>query len=341
MTPGPPIQRLLDLLSSFSAQRVVILGDMVLDEFLYGRIDRVSREAPVLILEHQQMEKIPGGAANAAANIAALGGTALPIGLIGDDASGAALRTCFAERGIDTSGLVVAPGYETPTKTRVLAGSPTSVRQQVVRVDRGTRTYSIKAPTAQRLQDAWAGALTAARRILISDYDHGTVDDDLAESLAKLGENPNTVVTVDSRRHLGRFRNMTATAPNLEEASRVLGRSVPDVDDRVGEAATEMQGRLGAQNLVITRGSHGMTLLGPEGPPRHLPVYGTDEVADVTGAGDTVMAALTLALAAGASILEAARLANVAAGLVVMKRGTATVTPAEVRVALEEAPDAL
>jgi rfaE bifunctional protein kinase chain/domain len=327
MTGRPPAGRLLAILERASGLPLVVFGDLVMDEFLVGRIDRVSREAPVLILEHQRLVRVPGGGANAAANVAALGGRVLAVGLVGDDEPGAALRGLLAERGIDVSGVATIPGFTTPTKTRVLAGSTTSVQQQVVRIDRGLRGR-VEPGHRAALRRALAERSREAAAVLVSDYDHGALDE--AARAAVTGGAGGRVITVDSRRRLAAFRGMTAATPNLEEAAVALGRDIPDRDEEVAAAAEELRAAAGARHLVITRGSRGMTVAGEGRPPAHLPVFGTDQVADVTGAGDTVIAALTLALAAGADILEAAHLANVAAGLAVMKRGTATVTPAEI-----------
>jgi rfaE bifunctional protein kinase chain/domain len=328
LTSAPEGPRLLEILERWAGRRVVVYGDLVLDEFLIGRIDRISREAPVLILEHRTVLRLPGGGANSAANVAALGGVPLPVGAVGDDAAGESLVAELRARGIETSGILRVPGYETPTKTRILAGSSTSVQQQVVRIDRGLREGPGE-PACRELARRVAERRDGSDALLVSDYDHGALDPEARSALP--GSWVDLVVTVDSRRHLARFHGMTAATPNLEEAGGALGRTVPDLDPEVASGAVALREQLGAASLAITRGSHGMTLVGPGDAPEHLPVFGTDEVADVTGAGDTVIAALTLALAAGAGIRDAAHLANVAAGLVVMKRGTATVSPAEMR----------
>lgn len=328
MTSAAEGARLLEILDRWAGRRVVVYGDLVLDEFLIGRIDRISREAPVLILEHRTVLRLPGGGANSAANVAALAGVPLPVGAVGDDAAGESLVAELRARGIDTSGILRVPGYETPTKTRILAGSSTSVQQQVVRIDRGLRDGPGE-PACRELARRVAERRDGSDALLVSDYDHGALDPEARSALP--GPWADLVVTVDSRRHLARFRGMTAATPNLEEAGGALGRTIEDLDPEVAAGAVALREQLGAASLVITRGSHGMTLVGSGDAPRHLPVFGTDEVADVTGAGDTVIAALTLGLAAGARIRDAAQLANVAAGLAVMKRGTATVTPEEMR----------
>jgi rfaE bifunctional protein kinase chain/domain len=317
--------RVRSLVADLAGRRVVVLGDLVLDEFLIGRIDRISREAPVLILEHQRLVRAPGGGGNAVANVAALGGTALPVGWVGDDEGGAALLEILGARGIDTSGIVRVPGLATPTKTRVLAGSSTSVQQQVVRVDRGVRGHLPEA-ARQGLQKAIADRLAGGGALLVSDYDHGTFDPATRRSVAGWAERATLPWTVDSRHHLRAFRGMTAATPNLEEASGALGEPIADDSEA-------------AARVIVTRGSRGMTLASTGNAPLHLPAFGSGEVADVTGAGDTVIAVLTLALAAGAEIRTAAQLANVAAGLVVLKRGTATVSPAEIDLALAGGPE--
>jgi rfaE bifunctional protein kinase chain/domain len=326
-------ERLLSLVDAFSRQKVVTFGDMVLDEFLYGRIDRVSREAPVLILEYERMDQVPGGGGNAAANAASLGGTVFPVGLVGQDPAGETLRAWFEDRDMDVSGLIADSSVDTPTKTRVLAGSSTSVQQQVVRIDRNRRRNLDGASGLLRcLQEHLKGASV----LLVSDYGHGTVD---PQALCRVRREccPSGVVTlVDSRSRLLHFAGMTAATPNLEEAVGALGHEVPDEDAAVARAAEELRAKLQVEHLAITRGSRGMTITGPDLEPAHLPVFGTDQVADVTGAGDTVIAAFSLALAAGANTREAATLANIAAGLAVLKRGTATVSQHALRGSVED-----
>lgn len=332
MTPAE-IERLLALVDAFSHQKVVTFGDMVLDEFLYGRIDRVSREAPVLILEYERTDQVPGAGGNAAANAASLGATVFPVGLLGQDQAGRTLRTWFEEHHMSVSGLVADSSVDTPVKTRVLAGSSTSVQQQVVRIDRNRRRSTGDVP---RLLQCLQEHLSGASVLLVSDYGHGTVD---PEALCRVRREscPSGLVTlVDSRRRLLRFERMTAATPNLEEAMGALGREVPDEDAAVAAAAQELREKLQVEHLAITRGSRGMTILGPDLRPSHLPVFGTDQVADVTGAGDTVIAAFSLALASGANTKEAATLANIAAGLAVLKRGTTTVSQASLRNSVED-----
>ena len=329
----PSLARSLEILEALPGARVTVVGDAVLDLFEIGEIARVSREAPVLILEHRETALAPGGAANTAANLAALGVRTSLVGRAGDDEHGRMLRDLLADLGVDVAPLVREPGWPTPAKTRILAGSPHTAKQQVVRIDRGRRD----APAGTRvLRKVEAAARRARRRgdgIVLADYGYGLVAPSLVSALGP-GPGP---LTLDSRFQLAAFRGIDAATPNLEELERAAGRRLED-DDLAGIAAAgrDLRRRLEAAALLVTRGSRGMTLLEKGRPPVHVPVFGSDEIADVTGAGDTVIATFTAARTAGATWLEAAWLANVAGGLVVMKRGTATVSREEIATALEE-----
>ena len=330
----PHPDRLLALIDHFTGQEVLMVVDPVADRFLHGTPKRISREAPVLILHWEREAVAPGGGANAAANIRSLGGEPLPVGCIGDDASGAALEEAFRARGITTAGLVVRAGWPTPTKTRILAGYPSGIKQQIVRFDREeARALSAgeRGELAQKIE-AFGGRAKVA---ILSDYGYGAVDPAAVPGVRRaLG--PGGTVLVDSRFRLSEFHDIDAATPNEEEAQALWGRpleAAPGVD-RAGE---ELRARLGARFLVVTRGSRGMVLF-EQGGAAHVPVHGSSQVADVTGAGDTVIGTLSLALAAGASPLEATLLANYAGGVVVMKAGTATVSPGELRTAVESDP---
>lgn len=331
---GADAGRLRELVARFRDRRVVVLGDLIADEFVYGRVARVSREAPVLILDYDSTDIRPGGAGNAAANVAALGGVADLVALVGRDEAGRRVQAAFPAR-CERRGLVRPAGYRTPVKTRILAGGIHSAKQQVVRIDRGT---------GARVQEAWRAAWlrTATRRVrqadavLVSDYGSGLVTPALVSALARrLRTGRRRIpVLVDSRYDLLRFRGLTACTPNESEVEQALGIRIEDQPRVLERAGRALLRRTRMDAVLVTRGSRGMALFEPDAPTQHIPIYGSDEIADVTGAGDTVMATLTLALAAGASLSEAARLANYAGGLVVMKRGTATVSPAELRRAI-------
>ena len=329
----PPLARSLEILAALPRVRVTVVGDAVLDLFEIGEIARVSREAPVLILEHRRTELAPGGAANTAANLAALGVRASLVGRTGNDEHGRMLRDLLHSRGVEVDALFAEDGWPTPAKTRILAGSPHTAKQQVVRIDRGRRDAPPGARLARRIEAAARRARRRGDGIVLADYGYGLVTPALAEALGP-GPGP---VTLDSRFRLAEFRAVDAATPNLEELERAAGRRLDD-DDLAGIAAAGrvLRRRTGAAALLVTRGSRGMTLLEKGRPPVHVPVFGSDEIADVTGAGDTVIATFTAARAAGASWPEAAWLADVAGGLVVMKRGTATVTREEIAAALAE-----
>lgn len=330
-------ERLLTLLDAMAGRRVVVVGDVAADEFLYGRVARVSREAPVLILEYDTTEVVAGSAGNAANNVAALGGRALLFGCIGRDAAGERLTASFLP-GVETAGLVKARGYATPTKTRVLAGGIHSAKQQVVRIDRRQGPVPVRdvhAAFDARLERA----LGRCDAVIVSDYGAGLVTPRLVARLRRALRQRGRLrvpVLVDSRYVLDRFVGLTASTPNESEVEQLLGVRIDDDAKALEGAGRALLERTRMEAVLVTRGSRGMALFQPGVPTVHVPIHGSDEIADVTGAGDTVIATMTLALAAGATFVEAARLANVAGGLVVMKRGTATVAAAELRAAVEQ-----
>ncbi|UCF67956.1 MAG: bifunctional hydroxymethylpyrimidine kinase/phosphomethylpyrimidine kinase [Acidobacteriota bacterium] len=326
-------ERLARLVESWAEVSLTVIGDAVLDEFEFGEIARVSREAPVLILDHRRSDLVPGGAGNTAANLAAIDVRVLLVGRVGDDPRGHQLAELLARRGVDVSGLIFDSRYPTPTKTRILAGSPHTAKQQIVRIDRGRRAIGLAADARRQLLSHARRARKAGSAVLLADYGYGLVDPGWIE---ELGSGPGPI-TLDSRFGLERFRGIDAATPNLEEVERALDTPLDDDDEvSIERAGRALRRRLGAQALLVTRGSRGMTLLENRRPAQKIAVFGSDEVADVTGAGDTVIAVFTTARAAGGSWREAAELANIAGGLVVMKRGTATVSREELLEALEE-----
>jgi rfaE bifunctional protein kinase chain/domain len=320
--------RLIELVELFPHRRILVLADLVADEFVGGEITRVSREAPVLILRHTQTHLVPGGANN----LADLGAEVQIVGAVGDDATGRALADFFRRKGLSTSGIVTARGWPTPTKTRFLAGFTHTARQQVLRVDREPGS-PLPAAVTERL---CARAQQLARRadaVLASDYGFGGVT---PQTLRRLQKNYRVPVTLDSRYSMLSYRGVRLTAatpnePELETLYHTRIGSDPRILEHLGRRVLR---QLRLRALVVTRGKDGMALFEPGRKTEHIPIYGAEEAVDVTGAGDTVIAAITLALAAGASYQEAARLANIAGGIVVMKRGTATVTQAELLAAL-------
>ena len=326
------VARLRAIIERFRGRSVVVVGDVIVDEYLFGRPARISREAPVLILRFTERELGLGGAANAAHNVHRLAARVVPVGIVGDDAPGDEATALFRASGITTGALVVEPGRRTPVKTRIMAGGYQATRQQVVRLDREP-TGEVQPPTEDALLAALAGAAADAEAIILSDYGYGTVTPRVLEHVRDIARRKRAIVTVDSRYELPRFTGLTAVTPNEAELEALAGMVV-DGEGTVEKAGRQLLERLDARLLLVTRGSRGMALLEREGPTTFIPIHGTDEIADVTGAGDTVISTFSIALAAGASPVDAATLANVAGGLVVMKRGTATVSAAELIEAL-------
>ena len=324
---GASARRLLDLVAAARGKRVVVLGDLIADEFVSGRISRVSREAPVLILEYDKTEIVPGGAGNAAHNVATLGGAVTLVALAGRDEPGRRVLASFPSR-VDRRAIARPAGYHTPVKTRILAGGVHSAKQQVVRVDRFTREPMTEAWRAQWMRAAQK-ALRHADAVLVSDYGSGLLSPQVVTALVAPLAARRVPVLVDSRYDLLRYRGLTACTPNESEVEHALDVTIGDAPRVLERAGRAILNKTRMDAVLVTRGSRGMALFEHGTPTTHIPIYGSDEIVDVTGAGDTVMATLTLALAAGASMADAARLANYAGGLVVMKRGTATVSARE------------
>jgi len=308
---------------------VAVVGDLIADEFIYGEIARVSREAPVLILNYDSTEVVPGGAGNAAGNVAALGGEARIAGMVGRDDAGTRLVETLKRRRVDTRNVLRPGRYTTPRKTRILAGGIHSAKQQVVRIDSGA-TVAITDAARKAFR---AHVLRAARgtdAVILSDYGTGLITPSL---VADVKPAVRTIV-VDSRYNLMAFRGITACTPNESEVEQALGIRIGDNTRALERAGRTLLRRTHASAVLVTRGSRGMALFEAKQPTLHIPIVGSDQIADVTGAGDTVIATLTLALSTGASFAEAAHLANYAGGIVVMKRGTATVSASELRYAI-------
>ncbi|HUJ33346.1 MAG TPA: PfkB family carbohydrate kinase [Candidatus Acidoferrum sp.] len=330
------LTRLLDVVGAFPRQTICVVGDFVLDEFVSGEISRVSREAPVLILRHRRSEAYPGGAANAANNIADLGARVLPVGVVGADEGGRKLLDLLRAKRVDVRGIFRARGYATTTKTRYLAGWTHTTEQQVLRVDR--EAASTVPEKVERAIERKARQLASrADAVLVSDYGFGVAPPSLVRSLSAKR------VTLDSRYRLLEFQDagVTAATPNEAELETAYHTRVGTDIRKVEELGSRTLSELGLEALVVTRGKDGLSLFERNSvrhrggqPVRHIPIHGSDTPVDVTGAGDTVIAVFTLAVAAGASYLEAAHLANYAGGIVVMKPRTATVTRAELEAVL-------
>jgi D-glycero-beta-D-manno-heptose-7-phosphate kinase len=326
--------QLISLVGALRSRTVAVIGEVMADEYVYGRVARISREAPVLILEYDSTEIVPGGGANAANNVAALGGRAALVGVIGRDDPGRRLVDALDTR-VDRRGIVRAEGRTTPVKTRILAGGIHSAKQQVVRIDRAVGG-SIDKASRRTFEDRAVAAAMKADAVLVSDYGGGVVSTALVWKIrAALKKRGRPIpILVDSRYRLLDYRGLTACTPNESEVEQALGVRINDSVAVLERAGRTLLDRTGMQAVLITRGGRGMALFVPDEPTVHIPIFGSDQIADVTGAGDTVMATMTLALAAGATFEGAARLANYAGGIVVMKRGTATVSGDELRSAV-------
>jgi rfaE bifunctional protein kinase chain/domain len=329
-----PADRLVRIIEQFSKLSITVLGDLIADEFIYGEISRVSREAPVLILRHRERTVVPGGAGNAIYNLADLGVTVLPVGVIGDDEAGRMLLHAFRKKHISVTAIRRIKGRGTVTKTRVLAGSVHSPRQQVIRVDREPETPLDRA-TVRDLTFQARGYVRASDALLISDYGYGSATPEIFDNIRARAA-LNVPVTLDSRFRTLAYNGITAATPNESELEEVLGTTIGNDDARLMATGRAVMQKMKLQSLLVTRGKDGMVVFSRGNRPVNIPIHGTDEVADVTGAGDTVIATYTAALATGADPESAARLANYAGGIVVMKRGTATVTRAELLRAVTE-----
>jgi rfaE bifunctional protein kinase chain/domain len=312
---------------------VLALGDMVADEYILGRPVRLSREAPLPVLEWVDRYVIPGGAANVARNARDLGAMVAVAGVVGDDEPGRALRQRLIADGIGVDGLIEEANRPTSTKTRVIGGSPQVVSQQMARIDRVVRT-EVADETKLRLVDYLRAVLPRVDALIVSDYESGVISHDVVAAALPIAREHRLTIAVDAHGDLWRFRGVTIATPNQDEAGTTLGRELR-TDDDVCEAGRDLARQMDARAILITRGGEGMTLVEASGAHHHLPAASRTEVRDVTGAGDTVAAVVTLALSAGASPLEAAHLSNLAASVVIRRLGAATTTPAEMLAALE------
>jgi rfaE bifunctional protein kinase chain/domain len=330
-------ERLKKIVEGFPKITVTVLGDLVADEFVFGEISRVSREAPVLILKHRERTVVPGGGANAANNLAELGVNVLPVGIIGDDEPGRLLLKYFRHKKIAVSGVLKDKAYTTVTKTRILAGMTHTARQQVVRVDREPQ----EAPNSHLTRELYLAARNyahASDALLVSDYGYGAATPAIVSTLREKGKLGAVPIVLDSRYRMLQYVGVTAATPNESEVEEALGIRIGPNWDTLLAAGDQVMTTMKLQSLVITRGRDGMVAFNHRHKPVDIPIYGSDQVADVTGAGDTVIAAFTAALAAGATTEEAAQLANYAGGIVVMKRGTATVSREELLHAIAQTP---
>ena len=317
---------LATLIPAIRNTHLLVVGDFLLDEFIFGEITRTSREAPVLILRYREREWRPGGGANTVAGVAALGARVTPVGILGDDPWGQGLLATWPDS-VSREGVVVSPEFQTTCKSRLLAGSFHSFRQQVVRLDY-EHSHELSEALESRLLENLERFQSQADAIIISDYSLGTISPRVASRAIEMARSAAIPIVIDSRFHPERFSGATSITPNISEVEQAVSVSIGQDHEQLVEIGQRLLKEWNLKALLITRGRLGMSLFEAE-QVVHIPAFGSDEVADVTGAGDTVTATYTASLAAGSDFEEAARVANIAAGLVVNKKGTATVTSGE------------
>lgn len=322
------------IIENFPDKRIFVLGDYVADEYLFGSTSRISREAPVLILRQVSREMGLGGAGNALSNLRSLGCQATPIGVVGDDEMGGKLSLMISGMGSDTRFLLKEKGGTTTTKTRVLAGGTHTVRQQVVRIDQGEYDR-LSTDNEDQLLKILDHIESEADALLVSDYQYGVLSSRIIEKVNAIAQNRKIIVTVDSRYQMLKFQDVTALTPNEPEVEEATGIRINGRKETVQRCGLSLLTTIRSDAILITRGNEGMALFLKDGGTHFLPIHGSDEVADVVGAGDTVIAIFTLTLAAGGSFPEAMRLANMGGGIVVGKRGAATVNLEELREVIE------
>lgn len=328
---------LLKLVSRLPGKRVLVVGDLCLDEYIVGRARRLSREAPVPVLEFERQFAVPGAGANPALNISALGGFATIVGVVGDDEGGRTLRQLLQAPGIDSRGVIIDPSRGTTVKTRVMAEASLRFPQQLMRIDRQTGR-ELDAQVMDQVVAVVRAATPLADAVLFSDYKGGVVSQSVVETSAEVCRAQSKISTADSQGDLFKFKRLNVVKCNQQEAEAALAVKL-DREESFHEAASSLIGRLGVEAVVITRGGEGISLLDARGGYAHIPAANRSEVFDVTGAGDTVIAVLTMALAAGASEYQATCLANIAAGLVVRRLGNVTTTIEELSAAIQGLSD--
>ena len=324
----------IKLLKEFRKIKILIIGDMVADVYLKGNISRVSREAPVLVLEHAGEKIVPGGAANVVHNIATLGGCAIAFGIVGEDSAGIGFKEILNNKNVDTNGLIMEQNRPTITKTRIIAGGAATVSQQIVRIDQESKKQLLP-ETENLIITKLQQAIQEVDAVVLSDYGSGMLSDKIRTAIIELCHVRNIKTIVDSRYDILNFAGVDYVKQNEAEAAKAVGFELID-EDSVVKAGKILLEKLQAQGIMISRGEHGMSLIEANGEVNHIPVVDKSEVFDVSGAGDTAVAAFILALTSGATSVEATKIANFAAGIAVRKLGTATVSNKELEDVLGE-----
>lgn len=323
-------QALLDIIDRFQGKKIVVWGDLLLDEYLYGTTERISREAPVLVLRYRSRDFYLGGAGNSLLNLKALDAVPIPVGVIGMDEAGKKIQQIMKDQEISGDMVLVDREYRTPLKTRILAGEESTRKQQILRIDHEGKV-SDRAPLLSRLKAELTGLSKDVQGLLISDYNYMTVKKSLFQTILPLYQKNDIPVSLDSRFRILDFPGVTVSTPNEPEVEGALNIRLDGDTKILSRAGRNLLKKTASKAVLITRGSKGMALFEEGRPPLAIPIHGTMDIVDVTGAGDTVISTMTLALACGASFREAARLANFAGGLVVMKKGTGTVSREELK----------
>jgi len=326
-------ERLLELIEQFPQKKVAVWGDLILDEYLYGNTRRISREAPVLILTHCSNEFFLGGGGNALFNLNALDAEPIPIGVIGDDEAGEKIIRLMQQSGISPHLIEQEEDYSTPRKTRILAGEENTRKQQILRIDKEEKV-PIDPALHKKLQAALTQAGSQVDALLISDYNYMTVTAEIYSDILPYYKKAGIPIALDSRFRLLDFKGATVITPNEPETESALHTEISDSAAELEKIGRSLLDKTSSEAVLLTRGSKGMILFENSSPPFSIPVVGTTDIVDVTGAGDTVICVFTLALTAGATFSEAAVLANYAGGIVVMKKGTSYLTLPELRDAI-------
>jgi rfaE bifunctional protein kinase chain/domain len=326
-------KKLLKIIDNFSQKKIVVWGDYILDEYVYGHTCRISREAPVLILSYKNNTFSLGGAGNSLLNLKALGAFPIPVGVVGTNKTGKEALKIIENYGIPSKYLIKESQYQTPTKTRIFAGEEGTTKQQILRIDKESRVPDTK-KINNSIQKALVNSTQKADAVLVSDYNYFTVKKDIYDERLPRFKQAGIFVAVDSRFRLLEFNNSTISTPNENEAKKALGIDTYNDIGSPEEVGEKLLEKTGSDSILLTRGSKGMMLFQKGKRSFNIDIFGTDEIVDVTGAGDTVISVLTLALSAGAGLENAALIANYAAGIVVMKKGTATVSIEELKEAI-------
>ncbi len=325
--------KLLSIVDRFSGKKIAVWGDFILDEFLYGNTSRISREAPVLILSYKRREFYLGGGGNALLNLKALGAEAIPIGFVGRDSAGDKILELTKKNNISQDFLFAENSYSTPSKTRILAGEETTRKQQILRIDEGGKVPYTPL-LEQKIQKTLYTVCEKSDALIVSDYDYFNVSVNIYNNLWPWFQKQGLLVSLDSRFRIMDFKGATVSTPNESEVEEALRIKLSEESQQIADVGESLLRVSESKAVLLTRGSQGMILYEKGASPLIIPAHGPTDIVDVTGAGDTVISTLTLALASGATLIEAAHLANLAGSIVVMKKGPAILTTQELKEAI-------